>query len=505
MEQYRKNIISEMAKLLSEYDYNYTQDALKTIEAEWHYNKSSLLALFEKHPNYNGRGQIVLTQEYNRNQVTKPLDEMYKELIHVFVNTEFPLYKNNEIISKLLNEHYSKTVNVLGSKSQFIDEQDIELNQFLPNKLQMSVGQKRSRFVSKFCAYFGLDELIPEYNKKFAQYADAINPLKIKRWTILSINPIDYLTMSFGNSWASCHTIDKNNKRNMPNTYSGAYSAGTISYMLDKTSIVVYTIDSKFNGENFELEPKINRCMFHYNNGILIQGRVYPQCNDSDSELINNFRNVVQKVIADCEKVSNLWTLKKGIKNVREYADTDYKSVHYRDYEHFDTCTVSLIKEFLNNNDDINDVVDIGHAPISVVTGNEHDVKNNIEGDNAIYCADCGCIIDTESEAYSIDDNGNYYCTDCSRWCEYHQQFEPNINNIFIYVVNYGLVCENALITSGDFGYCDICEEYHYIDNLEYLENYEIEVCNNCLFDNYTYDEKTGMYIDNDELDTEAI
>ena len=40
---------------------------------------------------------------------------------------------------------------------------------------------------------------------KFAKYADSINPIKVKRHTVLSVHPIDYYTMSFGNSWTSCH------------------------------------------------------------------------------------------------------------------------------------------------------------------------------------------------------------------------------------------------------------------------------------------------------------
>ena len=144
--------------------------------------------------------------------------------------------------------------------SQYIDsELADELNKICP-EVHAHDGQKTSRVINKLLAYIGVGKH-PEYNREFAKYADALNPLKITRHTILSVNPLDYLTMSFGNSWASCHTIDKQNKRNMPNSYQGMYSSGTISYMLDSPSMVFYTVDASYDGNDFWHEPKINRQM----------------------------------------------------------------------------------------------------------------------------------------------------------------------------------------------------------------------------------------------------
>ena len=157
--------------------------------------------------------------------------------------------------------------------------------------------------------------------------------------TILSVNPLDYLTMSFGNSWASCHTIDKQNKREMPNSYQGMYSSGTISYMLDSPSMVFYTVDASYDGNDFWHEPKINRQMYHWGEDKLIQGRLYPQDNDGCSTGYTAFRAIVQKIMSEIFDFPNFWTVSKGTSEAGRYIDSE--GTHYRDYNNFSNCTSS--------------------------------------------------------------------------------------------------------------------------------------------------------------------
>lgn len=250
------------------------------------------------------------------------------------------------------------------------------INNIFPD-LKAVAGQKTSKFVNKFCKKFGLDKIESlEYNRKFAKYSDAINPLTIKRHTILSVHPIDYYTMSFGNSWASCHTIDKHNIRNMDNAYHGQYSGGTESYMLDGTSMVFYTVDNSYNGNKYELEPKINRNMFHFGYDKLIQGRVYPQSNDGANDIYKTFREITQKIVADCLQANNSWLNIKGIDEC-DYV-TSTKGVHYADYLNFGSCNVSYLNKVKNEQR-----ITIGHNPICPNCGYSHDWEECIE------CYDC--------------------------------------------------------------------------------------------------------------------
>lgn len=257
---------------------------------------------------------------------------------------------------------------------QFIDNDDEDfLNDWFPNA-KIKAGQKTSRAINKILHMLGIDKH-PDYNKEFAKFSDAINPLKIKRHTVLSIHPVDYFTMSFGNSWSSCHTIDRCNSRRIDSehSYRGCNSSGTMSYMLDGTSCVFYTVDGEYHGNQLELEDKINRCMFHYYDNKLLQARVYPQSNDSGAnDLYKDIRAIVQKIFADLLEVPNLWTNKKGV-DACDYATRSY-GTHYRDYYNFETCNVSTLKDKESNYR-----IEIGHNPICPCCGDTHHREKSIE------------------------------------------------------------------------------------------------------------------------------
>ena len=99
------------------------------------------------------------------------------------------------------------------------------------------VGQRTSRIINKVCRHFGVD-LLPDYNAKFAELADALNPLSLSRTAALSVHPCDYLEMSnTRNSWSSCHNLE-----------DGCYRAGTLSYLAEVDSLV-FTDATSYAGE----------------------------------------------------------------------------------------------------------------------------------------------------------------------------------------------------------------------------------------------------------------
>ena len=332
-----------------------------------------------------------------------------------------------------------------------------KINKCFP-KVKAVAGQKVSRIINKICKLTGIDKE-PDFNREFAKYSDAINPLAIKRHTVISCHPVDYLTMSFGNSWASCHTIDKHNKRGMPNNYSGCYSSGTESYMLDGSSFVFYTVDKSYDGNEYELQDKISRNMFHIGEDKLVQARVYPQTTDGESGIYKQIREITQKVVADCLGVPNMWTNVKGTSECEEVIIS--KGTHYIDYENFSDCNVSYLKD--ENSEKNTDYITVGHDPICPCCGKEHDYKEAIECE-ACYeeytCEHCGASHD-RSEMHEI--NGSWYCANCCFYCEYHGEWERYPDDS-IYVRNYGRVCDNALNYGDDFFFCVNCNEYFYDD-----------------------------------------
>jgi len=271
-------------------------------------------------------------------------------------------------------------------------------------------GQKISRIVGKIGKLLGFDQIKEKWNgrdygwnRQFAMFADAINPLEYTKYTLISLNPMDFLTASFGHGWASCQTPDYQNLRNCSHTYEGMYMSGTLSYMLDGVSMVYYTVDADYKGDEFWKQDKSQRCMFHYGNNVLVQGRVYPDGRDGgDGSLASQFRAVMQEVITTCTGKPNLWTLKKGSGSIREF--TESHGTHYRDYQQYNDCTISLLKGCEHK------IIHIGHNPICPECGREHEICGQLTCDRCgrtKYCNHCGCEVDPD---FAIEIDGNVFC-----------------------------------------------------------------------------------------------
>lgn len=491
----RETILKNMVKVLDEYDYNYTTDALYKIIDTWATQKEDLIALFKNHPNYvegkfliafnkdwareidvNGSARFTKWIRENIETINNNLPDYVKKIIDnqalaysqslYYFNREYPLSLNADF----LYWEYDTIAR------QFVDEYTEEKFNRIDPSLRIRAGQKMSRAVNKLCKWLGIDKL-PDYNKEFAKYSDSVNPLKIVRHTVLSINPLDYLTMSFGNSWASCHTIDKENVRDMPNSYEGQYSSGTISYMLDKVSMVFYTVSADYNGNEYFFEDKINRNMFHYGNDKLVQGRVYPQDNDESSDIYKDIREIVQKVMADCLGIPNYWTTKKGVEAIKPY--TVGEGTNYKDYRYYENCCISFPKEM-----EINEMpMTIGHNPICIRCGHTHQVSENIDHcyHDSSCCERCGCVIEDEEDEHWID--GECYCPDCTTYCECCDNYVI-LDDAYWVESEDRYVCDDCLECY--YERCEYCDEYFRRESMTELANGNY-VCENCRDNEYSF------------------
>ena len=262
-----------------------------------------------------------------------------------------------------LNEYSSKLGYFLnatyGSKQFLNDEAASLLREFFPD-CRFAKGQKLSKAVRKIGDKYGFTS-DPEWEKEFAKFADAVNPLIVVKWTVISWHPIDYLTFCFGDSWSSCCTIDRDNVRGIKLSNSrssitnyindedyafrGEHSAAALSYMFDDASFIYYTVSDKYKGSLYEEQPKNSRIVFSLSkdNTTLLQSRLYPQCNDDNPNdtPYKIPREIVQKVICDSLEVPNLWTVKKGSRMCSKWALSG--GVHYADYrdERNKQCNIS--------------------------------------------------------------------------------------------------------------------------------------------------------------------
>lgn len=310
-------------------------------------------------------------------------------------------------------------------------------------------GQKVSRIVSRFAKAIGLDKYVdmgtrhdgtPKdygWNYHFALFADAVNPIKVTRHTCISVNPIDYWTMSFGHNWRSCHTIDKFGVRgDIPQNHGGGWSSGTESYMLDGASIVFYTVDGSYDGTDFEQQEKMTRCMFHIGEDKIVQGRVYPDGRDGgDQGLAAQYRDIMQRILAECLECDNLWKVEKGTRNIGQYVCSE--GTHYQDYDSYNDCTVSLLKK--GNGNFNKECFTIGHDPICPNCGEEH------SDEEWITCEECR-------------DEGGCHCARCGIWIsgstmdwgEYVRDYDTD--NVY---------CDSICAENDGVYYCDNDNEYH--------------------------------------------
>lgn len=403
-------LVDDMMALLTKYHHRNTENGVGEILNTYFTNKENLIKMFMTSNNYVGNMRICvdveLARDSNVNEITDFCNTFARK-----VGAQDLIYKYQDEDGKTLKDYMKvgvkkfkatrlcygdtrESLYALAEKRSQFDENGVtresisEYDKFWKmiydfryspgvglraetvNTLtrhqingKFVTGMKTSRAFNRVCSIYGVDKL-PNYNKMFAEYADMVSGLKRKLKFYISLNPLDYLTMSFGNSWSSCHTIDKKNERNMPNSYQGMHCGGTLSYLLDGTSIITYI--HTHATEDHE-EGKLYRNMFHLDNGTLVQGRIYPQGNDGATDLYKTFRRFMQIELTQLLNLQADDWLKKSSGfsgNIASYG------VHYRDYDHFGECNVSYPREMPAAS---TNVVTVGHARICPNCGFEVD------------------------------------------------------------------------------------------------------------------------------------
>ena len=407
---------------------------------------------------------------------------------------DYTLQKANEYKEKI--EFFSEHAEELEAETaeeyaasatcQYPDEDLVkELNETIEDSRFCTKEMRLSRIVSKLGKKCGINKVvdireipftdadgIPHtrtkdlgWNYRFAQFADAVNPITVNATCVISIHPVDYLRMSFGKNWSSCMTTDKENRRNCENSYHGMYCGGTMSYMLDDSTVVMYYLPEDFKGDEPEWEDKLKRCLFYLGEDKIVQSRVYPDGRDGgDRSLAGDMRNLMHSIVSELWDIPNLWHLEKGTSACSEVVRSD--GVQYRDYNCYNDCNVSYMKRIDGHRNFKR--ITIGVTPICPECGREHYQEDNIFCDRCNegihHCADCGSPIYDEDDIYWVD--GEPYCRDC-------------------------------------VSYCDDCDDYFRTNDLTETANGRY-VCRGCLEDDYTY--VHGEWYPNDEvIETEEM
>jgi hypothetical protein len=402
-------LVDDAVALLREYGHRTTEKGVCAMLDTYFTNKEPLIKMFMTSKNYIGDMRIAVEREFFRAINSPELRTFFSNISAKLYLNEFLRDKNEDgqtifdclrtgkssidigelpsdakqavKIAAMRKFDYdtfktNASHNELGEFNQHIDFFRNMTSATLTRNYQWSAskgtpllrkGTKTSRAFNTVCAYYGIDKLHPEekvvngvtktvypYNKVFAEYSDLVSDLVRKMQFIISLNPLDYLTMSNGVNWISCHNIR-----------SGGCMGGTMSYMLDNVSIITFVVEKL--GEDIHKIPKVYRQMYHYENNLFMQSRLYPQGNDGATNLYDKFRDYVIDEFSEMLGVEGEWRFLVGSNYCTKHAISANGSKHYPDYMYNRSAGIFYP---VNNEPRIrNHVMTIGYTPICVNCG----------------------------------------------------------------------------------------------------------------------------------------
>ena len=364
-----KPIVDAMESVFAEAHYNYTDEAVTKMAKKWAQNKSKLANVLRKADGWDEKNLCVVRDITVIQRDAGRTQEAYRALIYNIYCCE----PNRTPATQFLADMYSEGAVVSDARAGSLSRRGGEWlrdnleRQGFTVKFSLNVGAKFSRVMNAVLrAVIEQGNIAcPDYEKWFAAFSDAAKTKPEKLKFVLSIHPADYMRMSFGNSWESCHKLGR-----------GCYQAGTLSYMLDTCSMVGFVVKPECKDEYWK-EGKIFRQMFMYNGAEMLKSRLYPDYSTNDAIYGKVFADCVAKILdipSDWKKVSTtLTTMAQG-----------KGSVAYPDFTFSYYNTWSLVNPiYLDGDAFIVKTTPIGEPPMCPKCGREHKSRNTC------YCNYC--------------------------------------------------------------------------------------------------------------------
>jgi len=412
--------------------------------------KAPLLKILKRSPYYIGKGRCKIDATLKRDVDIETWDSCYRWIRDAVIKTAILkgiysdswrnyLYKLNDYVFR--NKFNGNYINNQDEVDRFNDT--AEKNELA---IRAKLGMKFTKLITAFAKETGIDKIVDirdvsftdndgnfhERKKDFgwkkvqAEIGDALNILEVKSPMYLSVNPVDILTMSCGDTWSSCHYVGAGmNWRNIDHTYSGCYSGGNIGYIKDSVTLICYTTKEGIEPDNWEA-GKSHRAMFAYEDGVLYEGRVYPDGRDGgDESIATTMRNFAQKVIADALGENNVWTLKKGTESTRRHVKAGDGYIGYRDWNSCEDGNVSFLQSEIT---DMDHVISVGTYTVCPCCGELHYNEKCVLCDHCWgnydeQCPTCGEGIYLEDDGNWVrceDDNVIYCCDSCAERAGVH-------------------------------------------------------------------------------------
>ena len=512
-EQFR-NFMKGMEELCNDGGYDFSEEAFENNLDKWAKNKAHLLNVFAKSSDFNANElaivkEVEIPRELQRDNANSLIYHWGMDcrcpsaLIYVLrcvcnytkdngvFEFDIERYKDNSFEFYRDNYDYSMLTYVTHLYSQHYGEYGLA---FLCKQLKIQSGTKATKVLNKiFDAIKGLklgkhnldydfvkpvrelDEngewtgnmcRVLNFNQFQAQLNDMLSPRVDIKKLVISINPLDYITQSRGNSWSSCHAFSAE----WDDNYSGCNKGATLTMMVDPSSVIAYIIDNDNTSDLWNV-PKQNRQSLFINNdhNYVMQNVFYPNHSDYLSKIV---RQTIQDLLLATDTDS--WVHSNRI----NYNYVDLNTDEYKGYD--DWCKgvdVSYLKSATDSEieliigrrawcvDNENDYVEFNSSVCSRNNDRKwceycdeyHDIDDMrwVEYYDRYFC-------DRElDEMYWCEDVDDYRFEDDCWYDEYNECYYSNDED-YEYVEDYGRVSRYSVVYSGCFYYCDHCGNHYY-------------------------------------------
>lgn len=416
----------------------------------------------------------------------KSIDDMMFD-IHAFQKKYKPLYAEIRQIlvenNAFLTESDRVLTNYLLNSDCVYKNSSVVSFSFMNSEkkvIKIKSDEKLMKVIKKMLDAYVTDEyesLLNQFEQMRIEHSQLLNDKKTKGTVVLSIHPLDFMTMSDNNNkWTSCMSWKER----------GCYRVGTVEMMNSNNVLVAYIKSEKEQYqpyEGFTWNSKKWRQLFIVNKDIIVGGKAYPFYNKDTTFLILNFI----KELADQNKdwhyeygpelyldMKNVSTDLDSMDRKREYLNSNFK--HKKHFILFDTKGMY--------NDMVND-----HNTDYWCYRNK--VKNCkiVSYSGKVLCPCCGL-----NNVLQLSD---YYD-------DYNDQFD-NSEELICYACSDARECEwcsddltpgNSIII-GDSYFCKECASRHIA---------KCRKCNNHMYVNTSYvEEMPYLRMSNDNLVYEDV
>lgn len=289
-------------------------------------------------------------------------------------------------------------------------------------------------------------------SQDFSQLINTMKTAKRRQTVVLSCDLEDYLTMSMGTSWDSCHQLGK------------MYGQGALAYALSPNVLVAYV-----KAEDHEYKKKWRQVIYcDVNTGFAIGSRQYPSPNNVASDGARHLWQECFNMHKNGTTETTNFKFSKKSEGLKQYLKKS-NSFAYVDILEFSPSSEKIQGHVWSTWVDGVEKPVINCCPQEIIClkcGRPHERHRNYEvtcgecpREGQLKCKECGRWHAEETSTYADAIDG-FVCPSCLRsdytYCPDCQRWERSYNMVTVHGRD---ICESCAYSR--YHRCDACSEWH--------------------------------------------